>query len=66
MRRLRRGEVVIAAPDEFFYALFKLASRQEHAVLAGGADDADVCAQSNNFPLIAAARMRLAQAHEVM
>ncbi len=51
--------VFIAPSNELFHAFFKLAPRQENAVVAGGANYANIRAEADDFPLITTARMWL-------
>ena len=55
-----------AAADELLDALFDFAPGEEDAPAAGGANQADVGAETHDAPLVAAAGVGLAQAKDVV
>jgi hypothetical protein len=51
--------------EQFFYTVGKLAPGEKDAVPAGEALNPDIRAEPDDFPLVPAARVRLAQAQPV-
>ena len=58
-------DCAVGATDERLDAFLKLAAREQNAMLARLAHDANVRAESNHLPFKSAAWMRLAQTHNV-
>jgi hypothetical protein len=55
-----------AAGDDGFGAFFEFAAGEEDTPAAGEADEADVGAEADDAPLVAAAGMRFAEAEDVV
>jgi len=53
------------ASHERLDAFFKIAARQQNAMLARLAHDPNIRAQTHDLPFVSAARMRLAQTHYI-
>lgn len=64
--RGRGGRVGVGAAHESLDAFFKFAARQEHPARAGGAHKTYIRAETHDGPLVPAARMGLAQAHNIV
>jgi hypothetical protein len=60
------NDVFGAAPDELFHPFFKIAPRQENAVMTSHANYADVRTKPHDFPFVPAAGVRLAQANDIV
>jgi hypothetical protein len=56
---------ILGFREEFFYTVGKLTPGEKDAVSAGEALNPDIRAEPDDFPLVPAARVRLAQAQPV-